>query len=77
MRYDENAPATRKDVQLLINHIGSLYLANRQWKEEIVQEVKASAQALRRDLPGAVHQKTDPDDGPQWQPRQALGPRPA
>jgi len=58
MRYNENAPATRKDVQLLIEHIGQLYVANRHWKEEIVQEVRCIAATIRHDtrehsLPGS------------------------
>lgn len=47
MRYNENAPATRKDVQLLVEHLGQLYVANCRWKEEIAHEIKVLAESIR------------------------------
>ena len=44
MHYNPYAPATKHDVQLLIDHLGKLYVANREWKEEIVREVKRVGQ---------------------------------
>jgi len=62
MRYDENAPATRKDVQLLVEYFGQLYVANRRWKEEIVQEVKVIAESIRHAGPTSSPSLTEQTD---------------
>jgi hypothetical protein len=59
MAHDENAPATKKDVQLLMQEMGKLYekisklyVANERWKEEIVHEFKVVAENIRHDMIG-------------------------
>jgi hypothetical protein len=70
MKHDENAPATKKDVQLLMEEIGKLYVANERWKDEIldkneawkdeiVHEFKVVAEDLRHDLLGVHKDKIE------------------
>ncbi len=39
MPKDDQAPATKKDVKMLMGHIGRLYDANERWKNEIIHTV--------------------------------------
>jgi len=36
----DNAPATKLDIKMLMDEIGRLYDANLKWKEEIIEKMK-------------------------------------
>jgi gas vesicle protein len=36
---DNQAPATKADIQMLMDSIGNLYDANKRWKDELKQEM--------------------------------------
>jgi hypothetical protein len=52
MPQDENAPATKKDVQLLMQEIGKLYAACDGWKDEILHEFRIVVEDMRHDMIG-------------------------
>jgi hypothetical protein len=57
MTYNPYAPATKHDVQLLVEHLGKLYVANREWKEEIVREVRRAAREIQPAANGSQHEE--------------------
>ena len=36
MTYDPSASATKEDIAMLMDSIGKLYIANKEWKDEII-----------------------------------------
>lgn len=53
----KSPPATKFDIELLMNSVGRLYDANERWKQEIIQETNDkfdfTVETLRRDVPAA------------------------
>lgn len=41
-------PATKADIGLIMNEIGKLYIANEQWKDEIITYVDNKAEETKR-----------------------------
>ena len=68
MKKDDQAPATKKDIQLLMGQIATFYdkteswkeeilEANKQWKQEIIGEFHIVVGQLRHDFKGAFGDK--------------------
>ncbi|MCF7845149.1 MAG: hypothetical protein K9M03_04975 [Kiritimatiellales bacterium] len=53
MAQDNTAPATKKDIKILMDEIGKLYDANLKWKEEITRHFDVVAENMHHDLLGA------------------------
>lgn len=54
---DDTTPATKADIQMLMDSIGKLYDANERWKDEVMSDVKRHfdvvVEQIRHDLKGA------------------------
>jgi len=52
-----SSPATKDDIQALMEQIGRLYDANERWKGEVIEETKRhfdlTVETIRHDLVGA------------------------
>lgn len=48
MAHPSPAPATKEDIQLLMQEIGKLYDANARWKGEIEDRIDASEERMKR-----------------------------
>lgn len=52
-KQDNHAPATKADIQMLMEQIGMLYDANQRWKSEIMEHFDLTVENIRHDLQGA------------------------
>ncbi|MBI3332038.1 hypothetical protein HYZ99_03710 [Candidatus Peregrinibacteria bacterium] len=59
---DNTSPATKQDVQILMEGISNLYAANQRWKDEIIHEFKVVAEDIRHDAMGAQKDRIEQHD---------------
>lgn len=57
MADQDQSPATKQDIRLLMDEIGKLYQANEKWKEELKQHFDVVAENLIHDFRGALNDK--------------------
>jgi len=54
---DPQAAATKRDIAMLMDEIGKLYVANQKWKDEIMNHFDVVAENMHHDLLGAHKDK--------------------
>ena len=54
---DDTTPATKADIQALMDSIGRLYDANEHWKDEVILSFSISVEHFRQELIG-IHKDT-------------------
>ena len=53
----DTSPATKADIEALMDSIGKLYDANERWKDEIIQHFGIAVEHLRHELIGIHRDK--------------------
>src|SRR5437588_7572139 len=60
-------PATKEDIQMLMEQIGRLYDANEHWKDEVIEETKRhfdlTVETIRHDLLGVGKDRIENHEG--------------
>jgi hypothetical protein len=69
---DETTPATKADINLLMDEMSKLYVANEQWKDEIVRHFDVVAENIHYDMVGAHKDKIGVIDDRSLQNRQRI-----
>ncbi|MBI5793988.1 hypothetical protein HZA87_02785 [Candidatus Uhrbacteria bacterium] len=56
---DDQSPATKSDIRILMDQIGELYDANKRWKDEILHFFDIRLEDIRHDLLGVNKDKIE------------------
>ena len=59
MAEDSNAPATKKDIQIIMTELGKMYDAQERWKTELKEHFDLVAENIRHDFASANREEID------------------
>ncbi len=57
VKKDDQFLATKEDISMLMEQFGSLYDANKRWKDEIIHEFHLVAEDIKHDIGGAQNDR--------------------